>query len=128
SRRGPRRADATCGKRHARDPPGDGAHGGRGRPARPLGRKAPSPPAAGEGIGALKTERRAMKKKSETFTRLDATADGLLRSLARGDDALLWIRARWSRIVGEPLSRKIEPAALAGRRLPLRVLDPAWRK
>jgi len=69
-----------------------------------------------------------MKKKSETFTRLDATADGLLRSLARGDDALLWIRARWSRIVGEPLSRKIEPTALAGRRLTLRVLDPTWRK
>jgi hypothetical protein len=68
------------------------------------------------------------KKRAEPFTRLDVTADGLLRRMARGDDALVWIRARWDRIVGEPLSRKVEPAALDGRRLTLRLLDPAWRK
>ncbi len=62
------------------------------------------------------------------FTRLDATANGLLRKMARGDDALLWIRARWDRIVGEPLARKIVPETLSGRRLTLRLLDPAWRK
>ena len=65
---------------------------------------------------------------SQPFTRLDATADWLLRDMTRGDEALRWIRARWDRIVGEPLSRKIEPAGLAGRRLTLRLLDPAWRK
>jgi hypothetical protein len=48
--------------------------------------------------------------------------------MARGDEALVWIKARWDRIVGEPLSRKIEPASLTGRRLTLRLLDPAWRK
>jgi hypothetical protein len=67
-------------------------------------------------------------KKKIGFTRLDATADGLLRRMAKGEDALIWIRARWDRIVGEPLSRKIEPASLDGRRLTLRLLDPAWRK
>ena len=69
-----------------------------------------------------------MKKKPESFTRLDATADRLLRKMTRGDEALAWIRARWGRIVGEPLSRKIEPASLSGRRLTVRLLDPAWRK
>jgi hypothetical protein len=69
-----------------------------------------------------------MTRKKLPFTRLDATADGLLRKMARGDEALLWIQARWDRIVGEPLARKVEPAALSGRRLVLRLLDPAWRK
>lgn len=68
-----------------------------------------------------------MKKKS-TFSSLDATADGLLRRMARGENALTWIQARWGRIVGEPLSRKIEPTALSGRRLTVSLLDPAWRK
>ena len=67
-------------------------------------------------------------RKRGGFTRLDDTADHLLRRMAKGEDALTWIRARWDRIVGEPLSRKIEPAALEGRRLTLRLLDPAWRK
>ncbi len=67
-------------------------------------------------------------RKPESFTRLDATSDRVLRDMAHGEEALRWIRARWSRIVGEPLSRKIEPAALSGRRLTLRLLDPAWRK
>jgi len=69
-----------------------------------------------------------MTRKNLSFTRLDATADGLLRKMAHGDEALLWIRARWDRIVGQPLARKVEPAALSGRRLTLRLLDPAWRK
>jgi Dna[CI] antecedent DciA-like protein len=68
------------------------------------------------------------RRKPPALTRLDASSDGLLRRMARGEDALLWIRARWDRIVGEPLSRKIEPVDLAGRRLTLRLLDPAWRK
>nr|MDQ5870831.1 DUF721 domain-containing protein [Acidobacteriota bacterium] len=38
------------------------------------------------------------------------------------------IRARWPRIVGEPLSRKVTPASLSGRRLTLSLLDPAWRR
>lgn len=62
------------------------------------------------------------------FTRVDAAADGLLRRLAAGDQALLWLRARWDRIVGEPLVRKIEPLSLEGRRLTLRLLDPVWKK
>ncbi len=66
-----------------------------------------------------------MKKSS--FSSLDAAADGLLRRMARGDNALVWLQARWSRIVGEPLSRKIEPVALHGRRLTVSLLDPAWR-
>lgn len=69
-----------------------------------------------------------MRSKGESFTRLDAAADGLLRRMARGEDALLWIQARWDRIVGHPLANKIEPVALSGRRLTLKVLDPAWRK
>jgi len=68
------------------------------------------------------------RPRAEPFTRLDATADRLLRDMARGDEALRWIRARWDRIVGEPLSRKIEPLALTGRRLTRRLLDPAWRR
>jgi len=68
-----------------------------------------------------------MKKKS-SFSSLDAAADGLLRRMARGDNALAWIQARWGRIVGEPLSRKIEPTGLLGRKLTVRVLDPAWKK
>ncbi len=67
-------------------------------------------------------------KNVDSFTRLDTMADGLLRQMAKGEDALLWIQARWDRIVGEPLARKIEPASLEGRRLTLRLLDPAWKK
>jgi hypothetical protein len=70
-----------------------------------------------------------MTKRNEGgFTRLDAAADGLLRRLAKGETALAWLQARWGRIVGEPLSRKIEPTALVGRRLTISLLDPAWRK
>jgi hypothetical protein len=69
-----------------------------------------------------------MRKRAPSFTPLDLTADRLLRRLAKGDDALAWIQARWQRIVGEPLARKIEPASLEGRRLTLRLLDAAWRK
>jgi hypothetical protein len=64
----------------------------------------------------------------EGFSSLDAAADGVLRRMSAGDGALLWIRARWPRIVGEPLSRKIVPAELNGRRLTLSLLDSAWRK
>jgi hypothetical protein len=67
-------------------------------------------------------------KKKSSFSSLDATADGLLRRMARGENALAWIQARWGRIVGEPLARKIEPTALAGRRLTVSLLDPAWKK
>jgi Dna[CI] antecedent DciA-like protein len=63
-----------------------------------------------------------------SFSSLDAAADGLLRRMARGDNALAWLQARWGRIVGEPLSRKIEPTSLQGRRLTVSLLDPAWRK
>lgn len=48
--------------------------------------------------------------------------------MSSGASALSWIQARWPRIVGEPLSRKIAPAELAGRRLTLSLLDPAWRR
>ena len=48
--------------------------------------------------------------------------------MSSGESALLWIQARWPCIVGEPLSRKIAPAALSGRRLTLSLLDPSWRK
>ena len=68
-----------------------------------------------------------MKRKS-SFSRIDAAADGLLRRMARGESALTWVQARWARIVGEPLSRKIEPTALSGRRLTVSLRDPAWRK
>ena len=69
-----------------------------------------------------------MKRRGSGFTRVDAAADVVLRRLAEGDNALAWLKARWDRIVGEPLVRKIEPAELAGRRLTLRLLDPAWKK
>jgi Dna[CI] antecedent, DciA len=68
------------------------------------------------------------KPNKSSFSSLDAAADGLLRRMARGDNALAWLQARWGRIVGEPLSRKIEPTALHGRRLTVSLLDPAWRK
>ena len=68
-----------------------------------------------------------MTRKS-SFSSIDAAADGLLRKMARGDNALAWLQARWGRIVGEPLSRKIEPTALVGRRLTVSLLDPSWRK
>jgi Dna[CI] antecedent, DciA len=61
------------------------------------------------------------------FSTLDAAASGLLRRMARGENALAWLQARWGRIVGEPLSRKIEPTALVGRRLTVSLLDPTWR-
>jgi hypothetical protein len=69
-----------------------------------------------------------MKKPDSAFTRLDAAADGLLRRMAKGETALAWLQARWGRIVGEPLSRKIEPSDLVGRRLTVAILDPAWKK
>ena len=68
-----------------------------------------------------------MKKRS-SFSPLDAAADGQLRRMARGDNALAWLQARWGRIVGEPLARKIEPTALVGRRLTISLLDPSWKK
>jgi len=67
------------------------------------------------------------RNKRSSFTNLDAAADGLLRRLAKGDVALTWLQARWGRIVGEPLVRKIAPIALDGRRLTVSLLDPAWR-
>jgi len=68
-----------------------------------------------------------MKKIRSSFSPLDAAADGLLRRMARGDNALAWLQARWGRIVGEPLSRKIEPTALSGRRLTVALLDASWK-
>ena len=68
-----------------------------------------------------------MKRKS-SFTPIDAAADGLLRRITRGDNALAWLQARWTRIVGEPLARKIEPVSLHGRRLTVSLLDPVWKK
>ena len=47
--------------------------------------------------------------------------------MAKGDVALTWLQARWGRIVGEPLVRKIAPIALDGRRLTVSLLDPSWR-
>ena len=70
-----------------------------------------------------------MRQKSRSsFTRLDVIADGFLRSATKGESTLMWIQARWGRIVGEPLSRKIQPTALHGRTLTLSLLDAAWRK
>ena len=66
-----------------------------------------------------------MRKSS--FSPLDAAAAGLLRRMARGDNALAWLQARWTRIVGEPLARKIEPISLVGRRLTVSLLDPSWK-
>jgi len=68
------------------------------------------------------------RRPREGFSPLEAATDGVLRRMSAGDSALLWIQARWPRIVGEPLVRKIAPASLAGRRLTLSLLDPAWRK
>jgi hypothetical protein len=48
--------------------------------------------------------------------------------MARGDNALAWLQVRWGRIVGEPLSRKIQPTALVGRRLTVSLLDPSWKR
>ncbi len=69
-----------------------------------------------------------MRRRQGGFTRVDVAAEGLLRRLAAGDQALVWLKARWDRIVGEPLARKIEPSALSGRSLTIRLLDPAWKK
>ncbi len=66
--------------------------------------------------------------KKSSFTTLDSAAAGLLRKMARGDNALAWLQARWTRIVGEPLSRKIEPVSLVGRRLTVSLLDPSWKR
>jgi hypothetical protein len=68
------------------------------------------------------------QKSRSSFTRLDVIADGFLRSATKGESTLMWIQARWGRIVGEPLSRKIQPTALHGRTLTLSLLDAAWRK
>jgi Dna[CI] antecedent, DciA len=69
-----------------------------------------------------------MSRARSNFSPLGAATDGALRRMSAGDDALLWIRARWPRIVGEPLARKIFPAELSGKRLTLSLLDSAWRK
>ena len=71
---------------------------------------------------------RPKSRSTSSFSSLDAAADGLLRRMARGDNALAWLQARWGRIVGEPLSRKIEPVSLHGRRLTVSLLDPSWKK
>ena len=67
-------------------------------------------------------------KHKSSFSTLDAAATGLLRRMARGDNALAWLQVRWGRIVGEPLSRKIEPVSLVGRRLTVSLLDPSWKR
>jgi hypothetical protein len=67
-------------------------------------------------------------KRGSSFTRLDAIADGFLRDATKGESSLMWLQARWGRIVGEPLSRKIQPTSLHGRTLTLSLLDPAWKK
>jgi hypothetical protein len=69
-----------------------------------------------------------MKTPGNPFTRLDAAADGLLRRMTKGETALAWLEARWERIVGEPLARKIKPTDLVGRRLTVLLLDPSWKK
>lgn len=71
---------------------------------------------------------RKPREGKSTFVALDSLADGLLRRMTRGDTALMWLQARWDRIVGEPLAHKIIPTRLSGRRLTLSLLDPAWRK
>jgi hypothetical protein len=68
------------------------------------------------------------RRSHDPFTPIDVAAEGLLRRLARGERSLSWLQARWDRIVGEPLARKIAPGAIQGGRLTLRLLDPAWRK
>jgi hypothetical protein len=65
---------------------------------------------------------------SSGFVPVDRAANGLLRRVTRGESSFLWLQARWPRIVGEPLSRKVQPAELVGRRLTLALLDPSWRK
>jgi len=65
--------------------------------------------------------------RKSSFSSLDAAASGLLRRMARGDNALAWLQARWTRIVGEPLAHKIEPVSLVGRRLTVSLLDPSWK-
>jgi hypothetical protein len=67
-------------------------------------------------------------KHKSSFSSLDAAATGLLRRMARGDNALAWLQVRWGRIVGEPLSRKIAPVSLVGRRLTVSLLDPSWKR
>jgi Dna[CI] antecedent, DciA len=69
-----------------------------------------------------------VRRRGSEFSALDAAADGVLRRMSAGESALLWIRARWPRIVGEPLSRKIVPTELSGRRLTLSLLDSSWQK
>lgn len=69
-----------------------------------------------------------MRRQIPGFSSLEAAADGVLRRMSSGESALLWIQARWPRIVGEPLSRKILPLDLSGHRLTLSLTDPAWRK
>ncbi len=71
---------------------------------------------------------RGNRKSPDSFTRLDSIADGMLRKMTRGDTTLVWLQSRWGRIVGEPLSRKIQPTALAGRRLTVTLLDAGWKK
>ena len=71
---------------------------------------------------------RSKSRSTSSFSSLDVAADGLLRRMAKGDNALAWLQARWGRIVGEPLSRKIEPVSLHGRRLTVSLLDPSWKK
>jgi hypothetical protein len=68
------------------------------------------------------------RRPPEGFSPLETATDGVLRRMSAGDSALLWIQARWPRLVGEPLSRKIVPSSLSGRRLTLSLLDSAWRK
>jgi len=69
-----------------------------------------------------------MRRKVSSFTPLDSLADALLRRSAKGESGLVWLQARWDRIVGEPLARKIAPESLKGRHLTIALLDPAWRK
>lgn len=69
-----------------------------------------------------------MRRARGGFSSLEAAADGVVRRMSSGEGALLWIQARWPRIVGEPLSRKIVPLELSGHRLTLSLTDPAWKK
>lgn len=69
-----------------------------------------------------------MKRRADPFTRLDTLAEALLRRAATGESGLVWLQARWNRIVGEPLARKIAPESLDGKNLTLALLDPSWKK
>src|SRR5262249_32683668 len=111
--------DAASRQRDGGNATRDGANGRRGRPPGPLGRETAAARAAGRST--------PMTRKS-SFSSIDAAADGLLRKMARGDNALAWLQALGGRIVGGPLSREIERTALQGRRLTVSLLDPAWRK